>query len=111
MEQYHHALNLLAPMWRGLDTAYKRRYARNIWEQFSNAIRASAYTSSLPAFQTRLVTKLPIQLRADDLALVADVLTFANHQVVLHQLRTEIETIIALIRLDNERRKAEGQTE
>lgn len=38
---------LLFPLFRCLDDGYKKKYVKDVWEQFENNIRASAYTSKL----------------------------------------------------------------
>ncbi|GIV81699.1 MAG: hypothetical protein KatS3mg051_1165 [Anaerolineae bacterium] len=106
-EEYHAALRLLIPLWRGLDGAYKQRYARNIWEQFESNIRAAAYTSSLSRFINSLCSKLQVYVTNDALADVVESVGIENERALLRQLREEATTLVLMVRLENEKRKAE----
>lgn len=99
--------NLLWSVWRGIPDAYKRKYARNIWEQFENNIRNAAYTSSLSRFFTDLCSRLMVSIGAGDSEGVAHALTGGEDRAVLRALRDEATTLTLLVRLKNEERKAE----
>lgn len=102
------AANLLAPLWRGIDREYKRRYARNIWEQFENNVRSAAYTSSLTRFVQKLSTRLGVQVRADDAATLTGFISSADERRVLKSLRDEATYLVLLVRVANDERKAGG---
>lgn len=104
--EYHTALRLLIPLWRGIPADYKRKYARNIWQQFEDNIRAAAYTSRLSKFINSICLKLQIQIAGGDVAAVSILLT-ADEKTLLRQLRTEAATLVLMVRLENEKRKEE----
>jgi hypothetical protein len=106
--QYHTALRLLIPLWKGLDSNYKSKYARSIWQQFEDNIRSAAYTSTLSRFYNNLSGKLAIAIEAGGLADVnaALALTGSAERALLRQLRDETATLALMVRLENEKSKA-----
>lgn len=107
---YRPALYLLVPLWRGLEPAYKQKYARNIWEQFESNIKAAAYTSSLSKFYNNLCSRLEIVLTANDLSSLFAAITADDEKRLLRQLRDETATLVLMVRLENEKRKEEWKT-
>lgn len=105
--QYRPALQMLIPLWRGLEPAYKQKYARNIWEQFADNIRAAAYTNSLSRFYNNLCSRLEIVLTASDLPAIFAGITADDERRLLRQLRDETATLVLMVRLENEKRKEE----
>jgi hypothetical protein len=106
------AEGLLWPVWRGIPTAYKKKYARTVWEQFENQIRSSAYTNSLARFIENLSARLNVEwTNAADAASVARFVQLepAEAQRVLRLLRSEATAAVLLLRIRNEARKAEEQ--
>jgi len=106
--QYHTALRLLIPIWRGLDSNYKSKYARSIWQQFEDNIRSAAYTSTLSRFFNNLSSRLEIAIDAAGLTDVQAALavTGAAERTLLRQLRDETSTLALMVRLENEKSKA-----
>lgn len=105
--EYHAALRLLIPLWRGLSTEYKQKYARNIWEQFESNIRAAAYTSKMSKFYSQLCSRFEITLAANDLPDVLSGIAIDDERRLLRQLRDEAPTLTLMVRLENEKRKEE----
>ena len=107
--QYHRALRLLIPLWRGLDSDYKSKYARSIWAQFENNIKSAAYTATASKFYSNLCGKLPIALESSGLLDVQEALAVAGDEErkLLRQLREETATLALMVRLNNEARKAQ----
>lgn len=103
--EYHTALRMLIPLWRGLETAYKQRYARNIWEQYESNIKAAAYTSKMSKFYNSICGRLEIVLTSGDLPDVLAGITAQDERLLLRQLRDETATLVLMVRLENERRK------
>ena len=103
--QYREALNLLIPLWKGIPADYKRKYARNIWQQFEENIRSSAYTTSLSRFVNSICLRLQIVTAADDLPAVNAVLNAGGDRALLRQLRDEAATLVLMVRLENDKRK------
>lgn len=106
-EMYRPALTLLIPLWRGLSGEYKQKYARNIWEQFEDNIRAAAYTSRLSKFYNSICSRLEITLTASDLPDIFAGITATDEKLLLRQLREETATLVLMVRLENEARKSE----
>lgn len=105
--QQNIADNLLTPLWRGLPDAYKMRYARNIWNQFEDAVRSSAYTSDLNRFVDTFCRKSGVEIGKEGTGTVAEFLRTADSRQTLKLLREETTVLVLLVRLENEKRKAE----
>ena len=90
---------------------YKVRYAKNIWEQFENGIRAAAYTSRLTRFLENITMQLPIELRVGSLQDVNSVISSGCDEQVLTWLRDETTYLTMLARLMNQDRKAQYENE
>lgn len=98
---------LLTPLWRGIPADYKRRYARNIWSQYEDNLRAAAYTSNLRVFVSRICGKLNITIASTDIAAVNEIVSAGRDKEILAALRNEITMLILLVRLENDKRKEE----
>jgi hypothetical protein len=94
-------------LWRGASDAYKAKYARNIWAQFEERTRSSAYTASLPRFLEALCSKMQVEIRTDDLASVHSALSEYDPHATLSALRGETTALVVLVRLRNEERKSD----
>lgn len=107
--EYHPALRLLIPLWRGIPADYKRKYARNVWQQFEDNIRAAAYTASLSKFVSSICSRLGIVIAGEDVAAVNGVLNVGQDRAILRRLRDEATTLALMVRLENDKRKAEWE--
>lgn len=109
------ATQFLWPLWSGLDAAYKTKYARNIWEQFEANVKSAAMTSeTLSRFYSRICSRLPIEVRStthdpSSMEDVRNVLIGGGDRAVLRLLRTETTSLVLMVRLRNEERKALAQ--
>ena len=110
--EYQTALKLLNPIWRGLDSNYKSKYARSIWQQFEDNIRSAAYASTLSRFYNQLCSRLEIQIDATGMADVQAALALQGTEAraLLRHLRDETATLVLMVRIENEKRKADWQT-
>jgi hypothetical protein len=97
---------LLWPCWKGSSDSYKAKYARNIWQQFEEKVRSSAYTASLTKFLEALRAKMDIQIRREDLILVDQAMEL-DPRPTLAALRKETTALVIMVRLRNEQRRAE----
>ncbi len=104
--EYHPALSLLIPLWRGIPADYKRKYARNIWQQFEDNIRAAAYTASLSKFVNSLCSRMSVVIAGNDLEAVSAALNANSDRTLLRQMRDEATTLVLMVRLENDKRKA-----
>jgi len=100
---------LLTPIWRGLDADYKRKYARTIWQQFEDALRSAAYTSSLARWYETLGRKLALRVRSEDQAAIASVLGSGDDRALLRMIRDETSYLVVLVRVANDERQAEAR--
>lgn len=107
--KYHTALRLLIPVWRGLDSNYKSKYARSIWQQFEDNIRSAAYASTVSRFYNNLCSRLAIAIDARGVADVNAVLAIsgAEERALLRQLRDETSTLALMVRLENDIARAQ----
>jgi len=105
------ATDLLAPIWRGLDADYKRKYARSIWDQFESNVRSAAYTSRLATWYDVLCRRLSIAVRREDVALIEAVLRSGQDRLILKTLREETALLVLMVRVANEERKEQAKAE
>jgi hypothetical protein len=96
---------LLFPLFRCLDEGYKKKYVKDIWEQFENNIRASAYTSRLTKFFENITRSMPITLERQYAEPVLQIIQSGLDEDVLTWLRNETTYLVLLARMRNEERK------
>lgn len=96
---------MIYPLFRCLSEDYKRRYVRNIWEQFENGIRAAAYTGRLTVFLENITGTLPIEIQAQYLKGITGVIQSGQDEAILEWLREETTYLTMLARLMNQDRK------
>lgn len=99
------AENLLTPLWQGIPSEYKAKYARNIWEQFQNNIRSAAYTAHAPQFLSKIANRLAINLSESGAASVSDVISSAPERELLKMLREDTTLLVLMVRVANEARR------
>jgi hypothetical protein len=103
------ARDLLTPLWRGISADYKGKYARNIWEQFENAVKSAAYTARAAEFLSRITARLGIKIQTEHVEQVRGVVSSGQDRALLKMLRDDTTLLVLLVRADNEERKAEWQ--
>lgn len=96
---------LLFPLFRSLDEGYKKKYVKDVWEQFENNIRASAYTSKLTMFFENITRQMPINLERQYAEEVIKILNSGLDKTVLTWLRDETTYLVLVARMKNEDRK------
>ena len=96
---------MLAAIWRGIPNDYKSRYRRNIWQQFEDNVRSSAYTSNLGKFVSSLCLKLQAQISGENSMNVEQVLNGGHDRVLLKLLREETTLIVLMVRVANQDRQ------
>lgn len=111
MEHQQIVDSLLWPAWRGIPGEYKAKYARNIWQQFEDNIRSAAYTSSLRRCFEALSLRLNISIGTEDIRSVTAILTSGEDREILRTLRDETTTLVLMVRVKNDERKAAYQRE
>jgi len=99
------AKNLLWPVWVGIPQDYKRKYARNIWQQYEDNIKSAAYTSNLRRFFDSLCQRLNVAIKPGDVKAVSDILSSGQDRTILRALRDDTTALVLLVRLQNEARK------
>jgi len=101
------AESLLIPLWRGIATAYKVKYARTIWDQFANAIKNAASTSDVGRFLDLFCQRMQCSLQSEDLRGIADFMQQVDGRKLLKSLREETTYLVLMVRVANEARKEE----
>lgn len=96
---------LLFPLFRCLDDGYKKKYVKDVWEQFENNIRAAAYTSRLTKFFENITRSMPITLERQYAEQVLQIIQSGFDEDVLTWLRNETTYLVLLARMKNEERK------
>jgi|AntAceMinimDraft_5_1070358.scaffolds.fasta_scaffold51019_2 hypothetical protein len=99
------AEKLLFPLFRCLDESFKKRYVRDIWEQFLNGMRSACYTDSLKVFVDKITKRLPITLQMQYAESIAEVLRSGQDEEILTWLREEATYMMLACRLLNQDRK------
>lgn len=95
---------LLTPLWRGIPSEYKKKYAKNIWEQFQNNIRSAAYTARAPEFLSKITQRLGIVFGAE-IESVTGIINAGHDRELLKMLREDTTLLVLLVRVANEERK------
>jgi len=100
------AENLLFGLWQNIDSDYKKKYVKNIWEQFENAVRAATYTDKLTKFIEIFKSRLPCELQG---MYTKDIFNFLNKckedYKVLTWLREETTYLVMICRMLNQEKK------
>ena len=95
------AQHLIVPLFRSIDSEYKQKYLKDIWDQFENRVRDSAYTSSLAKFLEAIASRLPIHIDSRYLDDLSFVLNSGKDEEVLTLLRDETIHLILIARIIN----------
>lgn len=101
------ATKLLIPLWQGIPREYKTRYAKNIWEQFQNNIRSSAYTAHPAQFLSKITQRLGISLTESGARSVSEFISASPERELLKMLREDTTLLVLLVRVANEERREE----
>ena len=96
---------LLTPIWRSIDSDYKRKYSMTIWSQFEGAIKACARERAMPLVLEKLCKKLPVEISTEHAEAIAAVVTSPDGAALLKLMRTEAALLVVMVRLENEARK------
>lgn len=99
------AEKLLFPLFRCLDENFKKRYVRDIWDQFENGLKSASYTESLKVFVDKITKRLPITLQMQYAESITEVLRSGQDEEILHWLRYETTYMMLTCRLLNQDRK------
>lgn len=97
--------SLLTPLWKGVPSEYKAKYARNIWSQFEDNIRSAAYCDRLSKFLDKLTQRLDIAVLEADTEHVTAFLAAADTRQTLKALREDTALLVLLVRVANEERR------
>mgnify|MGYP003395035311 CR=1 FL=1 len=99
------ASELLTPLWKGIPSEYKAKYARNIWGQFEDNIRSAAYCDRLSKFLDKLTQRLGIAVMEVDAGRITEFLAAADTRQTLKALREDTALLVLLVRAANEERR------
>ncbi len=103
------AFDLLLPLWEGLDSSYKSRYSKDVWEHFENNIRVAAYTSRLSKFFETITKLMPIQVSGRHVERIESLLNSGQEPIILRILRNEASYLVLIIRAEKQKQKEELQ--
>lgn len=108
MEQQQRIVEMfLWPIWLGMSPDYKRKYARNIWEQMESSVRYSGRSENLRRCFERLRRRVDSQVRTEHSRVVEEFIAGGGDAAILKTMREETSYITLLLRLKNDERKAE----
>jgi molybdopterin converting factor small subunit len=92
-------------VWDSVSRDYKQQYARDIWNQFENALRSASYTDSLKVFLTNFQKRIPAEIKAEVQKDIVEVINLKKDEKVLNILRNETTYLVMLARIRNQERK------
>jgi Asp-tRNA(Asn)/Glu-tRNA(Gln) amidotransferase C subunit len=93
---------LLIPLWEGIDSSYKEKYKRNIWQQFENNLRVAAYTSKLNYFLSKFFKLAPCVIHESYLNELNAILNSGEDEEILEILRAETTYLVLLVRTERQ---------
>lgn len=92
-------------VWDSVNRDYKQQYARDIWNQFENALRSASYTDSLKVFLTNFQKRIPAEIKTEVQKNIVDIINLKKDEKVLNILRNETTYLVMLARIRNQERK------
>lgn len=92
------AENLLFPIWESIDTDYKKKYSKNIWEQFENQILFCLFTKDIQNFVTKIKKSLPCQLNLENSEKIYFFSQSVDNEEVMKLIRQKSNYLIFLVR-------------
>ena len=99
------AERLLWPLWRCVSDDYKKRYARDVWDHFENAVRSASYTGNLRTYLSNFQARIPVDLQAQYLKSIVSVVESGADDDILDWLRDDTTYLCMIVRLLNQDRK------
>ena len=109
MSQEEVSEKLLYNLWVGMNADYKRKYAKNIWDQFEEGIRSSAYTSNLKVFLSNMRARFDIRIDQNSMKDVLHVVNGGEDEQILDDLRDETTYMVLLVRTKNQLNKQNNE--
>ncbi len=103
--QYERAKHILGPIWRGIPSEYKVKYALNIWTQFEHQVRSAAHTTNVTKFISIICAKLQAVISDRDLFSFLAAVGAGDDREILRVLRDESTYVVLLVRTENEERR------
>lgn len=97
--------HLLFPLFRSLSADYKSKYKKDVWDQFENNLRASAYTAKLTTFFENITRTMPIKFEQQYAEAAMQILNSGLDKQILTWLRDETTYLVLIARMKNEERK------
>jgi len=110
-EIYDLTARFLFVHWRAIDSDVKRKYARDIWRMFQDAVRTAAnQTATLSGFTHKLCRRfgdMQVGSNAAERAFLADLYQKRLDNILLRALREAPEYVVLLVRDLNNQQRAE----
>lgn len=67
-------------VWDSVNRDYKQQYARDIWNQFENALRSASYTDSLKVFLTNFQKRIPAEIKTEVQKNIVDIINLKKER-------------------------------
>ena len=101
-EREREAIDLLKALWRGTNSELKAKYARTVWTQYEETVRASAYTDRLSVFTDVLCRKMDALVGRTDAerARCQVILSGGHDRELLKLLREETTFLVLSVRVE-----------
>lgn len=103
--QHERAVRILGPIWRGIPSDYKTKYALNIWTQFENQVRSASYTTYLARFADKLSSRFGVAIADRDVSMLTEAIGAGDDAVLLRLFREEATYLVLLVREENDKRR------
>lgn len=100
---------LIFLLFKCVSSDYKKKYARDIWTQFENALRMAAYTSSFPIFIENFCKKMPNDYyqNSELMGVVQDITNAYSERQILEWIRQSTTYLVTVARVKNDELKSE----
>lgn len=99
------AENLTFPIWRCLDSDFKKKYMSDTWGIFENMLKSAAYQENLIRFFDKLKRLLKVEWQHQFESQVLSVIESGQDEDILMKLRQEVSYIVLLTRKIHQERK------
>ena len=97
--------NLLLPLWESISADYKSKYKSNIWEQFENFLRSSAYVSNLQRFIENFKRLMPCNIRDEFVERLVRISDAGLDKLVLKEIREKTSILVLKVRAKRQEKR------
>ena len=97
--------NFLFPLWKSVSIDYKKKYARDVWDHFENALRSATNSKDLKKFLTIFKKRIPSSINKEDDISIMRVVVQDSDNRVLRKIRENTAYLVLMTRIINTEKK------